>query len=406
MSKDESPNGLGPVNAVSVRKMSRWPMLMVMLAGLLLVGVLVYSVNFAHNQDDEDESKQVQINESEKPLIMGDGQGLALKPPPVAVVAPPRDPRPEKEDPVVILTHEKNLNPYGQELENLRIRKQQAFLDALHAPIGVAVKQSVVAARASDAGLPTLDQALGQAMSGDDFKIPVASEYNVEADKDREEFFSRRKSRDSDWIAEGRRIRGQPLELKTGFVIPGVMVSGINSELPGALIGQVAQNIFDTATGRNLLIPQGSKLYGVYDSRVIYGQERILIAWNRIIFPDGSAFTLGAMPGGDMGGFAGFNDMVNNHYLRIFGSAVLMSGILGGTAYAMDSNNTGSGDKDKPSMTDEMMAALASQIGQTTTTLLQKNLNIAPTLEIRPGYQFNIVVTKDLVFEKPYRPMR
>ena len=119
------------------------------------------------------------------------------------------------------------------------------------------------------------------------------------------------------------------------------MLSGVNSELPGNLIAQVSQNIYDSARGRNLLIPQGSKLHGVYDSRVIYGQERVLIAWNRIIFPDGSAFTLGAMPGADMAGYAGFNDDVNNHYLRIFGSAMLMSGIMGDTAYAMDSFNTG-----------------------------------------------------------------
>lgn len=195
-----------------------------------------------------------------------------------------------------------------------------------------------------------------------------------------------------------------PLELKTGAVVPGVMLTGINSDLPGNMIAQVSQNVYDTATGRNLLIPQGARLYGVYDSRVVYGQQRVLIAWNRIIFPDGSSMSIGAMPGADMAGMAGFSDEVDNHYLRIFGSAVLMSLVTGGMAYAMDSanNNVGSSDNGT-SMQDEMTSALAAQLGQTTTTLLQKNLNIKPTLEVRPGYQFNIVVTKDLVFRQPYQ---
>jgi type IV secretion system protein VirB10 len=135
---------------------------------------------------------------------------------------------------------------------------------------------------------------------------------------------------------------------------------------------------------------------------VVYGQERVLIAWNRVIFPDGSSVTLGAMPGTDMAGYAGFEDQVNNHYLRIFGSAVMMSLISGGMSYAVDQvSNAGSGSE-STTMQDEMMSALAAQLGQTTLQLLQKNLNIKPTLEIRPGYQFNVIITKDVVFRGAY----
>ena len=123
------------------------------------------------------------------------------------------------------------------------------------------------------------------------------------------------------------------------------------------------------------------------------------------MFPDGSAVTLGAMPGSDMAGNAGYTDKVNNHYLRIFGSAILMSMITGGMSYSMDSLDSG-GDSDNPTLQDEMGAALASQLGQATLQLLQKNLNIKPTLEIRPGYQFNVIVTKDIVFQQPYRNQR
>jgi type IV secretion system protein VirB10 len=154
------------------------------------------------------------------------------------------------------------------------------------------------------------------------------------------------------------------------------------------------------------LIPQGAKLYGVYDSRVIYGQSRVLIAWNRVIFPDGSSVTLGAMPGADISGYAGFKDKADNHYLRIFGSAVLMSLVTGGMSYAVDqaSNNesSGNGNADSTTLQDEMTAALAAQLGQTTLQVLQKNLNIKPTLEIKPGYQFNVVVTKDVAFAGAY----
>ena len=230
--------------------------------------------------------------------------------------------------------------------------------------------------------------------------------YDPAADKDKEAFFNRAE-KDASWILPHSRTAGQPLELKTGTIIPGLMVTGINSDLPGNIIAQVSQNVFDTATGRQLLIPQGAKLFGVYDSRVIYGQERVLVAWNRLVFPDGSAVTLGAMPGSDMAGNAGYTDEVNNHYLRIFGSAILMSMITGGMSYSMDSlDNSGGGDDDSPTLQDEMGSALAAQLGQATLQLLQKNLNLKPTLEIRPGYQFNVIVTKDLVFERPYRPQR
>ena len=123
-------------------------------------------------------------------------------------------------------------------------------------------------------------------------------------------------------------------ELRAGFVVPATMISGINSELPGQVIGQVSQNVYDTPTGKYLLIPQGSRLVGAYSSDVVYGQERVLVAWQRIVFPDGKAMDIGAMPGADGAGYAGFHDKVNNHYLRTFGSALLMSAIIAGPASA------------------------------------------------------------------------
>ena len=193
-------------------------------------------------------------------------------------------------------------------------------------------------------------------------------------------------------------IPSSPYELRSGFIIPGTLISGINSELPGEIVAQVSQNVYDTATGRYLLIPQGTRINGKYSSEVSFGQARIMIAWERIIFPDGKALDIGGMPGTDSAGYSGFNDKVNNHYLRIFGSAVLLSGISAGITYNQDKYSS-----DDKSARGALSEALGQQLGQTAMQMINKNMNVSPTLEIRPGYRFNIVVTKDISFSKPYQ---
>lgn len=191
-----------------------------------------------------------------------------------------------------------------------------------------------------------------------------------------------------------------PYELRAGYVVPATLISGINSELPGQIIGQVAQNVYDTPTGKYLLIPQGSRLVGSYSSSVAYGQARVLIAWQRIIFPDGKAMDIGSMPGSDSAGYAGFTDQVNNHYVRLFGSAVLLSGVTAGVSLSQPKQTGGTTTQTSSGAISE---ALGQQLGQVTAQLIAKNLNIAPTLEIRPGYRFNVVVIKDMTFSKPYQ---
>jgi len=189
-------------------------------------------------------------------------------------------------------------------------------------------------------------------------------------------------------------------ELRTGFVIPATLISGVNSELPGQITAQVSQDVFDTPTGRYLLVPQGSRLVGEYSNGVNYGQERLLIAWQRIIFPDGKALDIGAMTGADAAGYSGFKDQVDNHYLRIFGSAILMSGV---TAAVNLSQDTGADGDDSQRAGDALSEALGQNLGQVTIEMIRKNMSISPTLNIRPGYRFNVIVTKDMTFSKPYR---
>lgn len=192
-----------------------------------------------------------------------------------------------------------------------------------------------------------------------------------------------------------------PYELRAGFVVPATLISGINSDLPGQIMAQVSQDVYDTATGKYKLIPQGSRLVGRYSSDVAYGQSRVLIAWQRVVFPDGKAMDIGSMPGGDSAGYAGFSDKVNNHYFRVFASAFLMSGVTAGIA--MSQNDGNNSINSRPSASSAMSEALGQQLGQVTAQLISKNLNISPTLEIRPGYRFNVIVIKDMTFSKPYQ---
>lgn len=185
-------------------------------------------------------------------------------------------------------------------------------------------------------------------------------------------------------------------ELKAGTVIPAVMVGGVNSDLPGQIVGQVTRNVYNSATGRFLLIPQGSKLVGSYDSDVTFGQSRVLVAWKRLLLPDGSSFDLGAMPGADQGGYAGFHDKVDNHYGRTFGSAIMVSlfsaGIQLSQPQASNNQNISAGQT--------TAAALGQEMGQLGMEVARRNLNVKPELQIRAGYRFNVQITQDLILRE------
>jgi type IV secretion system protein VirB10 len=188
-------------------------------------------------------------------------------------------------------------------------------------------------------------------------------------------------------------------------IIPATLISGINSDLPGQVQAQVSIDVYDTATGKYLLIPQGTRLVGTYSSDVAYGQDRVLMAWQRLIFPDGRALDIGAMPGADSAGMAGFEDKVNHHYFRTFLSAALMSGVI--AAVSMSQNRSGGYNAYNQSTSsrasDALSESLGQVLGQAMAQMFSKNLNISPTIEVRPGYRLNVMVTKDLNFNAPYR---
>jgi type IV secretory pathway VirB10-like protein len=203
-----------------------------------------------------------------------------------------------------------------------------------------------------------------------------------------------------DYLNAGIQHPESPYEVIAGTVIPATMIGGIDSDLPGEIIGQVGENVYDTATGKYLLIPQGSRLVGVYSSAVTYGQTRVLVAWNRLIYPNGDSIDLGQMPGSDVGGYAGFNDEANNHYLRIFGSAILASLFSAGAQLSQPQNSNGNVNS-----TQILAASLGQQANTVGTMLISRGLDIQPTLTIRNGYLFNIMVTKDMVLQ-PWQGMQ
>lgn len=183
------------------------------------------------------------------------------------------------------------------------------------------------------------------------------------------------------------------VEIKAGTVIPGVMISGINSDLPGQIIGQVRQAVYDSATGKNLLIPPGARLVGTYDSGITLGQSRALVVWQRIIYPDGSSLSLDNMTGADKSGYAGFSDKVNNHYGKLFGSAIFLSAFSAGVQLSQPQASNG----ENYSAAQTISGALGQQLGQLGMKMAERNMDIQPTIEIRPGYQFNIMVNKDII---------
>jgi len=185
-----------------------------------------------------------------------------------------------------------------------------------------------------------------------------------------------------------------PYQVMAGSVIAASLITGINSDLPGLVTAQVTENVYDTVTGATLLIPQGARLIGTYDSVVAFGQSSALLVWQRIILPDGSSIQIDNLPATDAAGYAGLEDEVDYHTWRLL-KGIAMATLLGvGTELSFGSN-----ESDLVSAIRESTQANAAQAGQRIT---EKNLNIQPTITIRPGWPLRIVIQRDIVM-KPYK---
>ncbi len=185
-----------------------------------------------------------------------------------------------------------------------------------------------------------------------------------------------------------------PYVVMAGTAIPASLVTGINSDLPGLVIAQVTGNVYDTPTGRHLLIPQGARLIGEYDSVVAFGQSRALVIWNRIVMPDGSSIVIENLPATDTAGYAGLEDEVDYHTWRLV-AGVALSTLLGvGTELTF-----GEEEGDLLRAIRESAQRDANRAGQRIT---ERNLNLQPTITVRPGWPLRVIVHKDLIL-RPYR---
>nr|WP_210262435.1 TrbI/VirB10 family protein [Bradyrhizobium aeschynomenes] len=189
-----------------------------------------------------------------------------------------------------------------------------------------------------------------------------------------------------------------PYVVQAGTVIPGALITGIRSDLPGQITAQVTANVFDTPSGRFLLVPQGARLIGVYDSQVTTGQSRVLLVWTRLIMPNGRSIVLERQPGADAGGYSGLSDEVDNHWKQIAGAALLSTLLsIGSEVNAGVNTNTNNGTIIQALR--QGFGSAASQAGQ---QIVRQQLNVQPTLTIRPGFPVRVIVNRDLVIG-PYR---
>lgn len=182
-----------------------------------------------------------------------------------------------------------------------------------------------------------------------------------------------------------------PYVLQAGAVIPASLITGLRSDLPGEVTAQVTEDVYDSPTGKFLLIPQGARLIGQYDAQIAFGQSRALMVWNRLIMPNGNSIVLERQPGTDSEGYAGVEDQVDNHWGMLFKAAILSTVLSVGSEAGTSGNNNGS-------LAQAIQQGVSQSVNQTGQQVVSRSLNIQPTITIRPGFPVRVLVTHDLVF--------
>jgi type IV secretion system protein VirB10 len=230
------------------------------------------------------------------------------------------------------------------------------------------------------AGLPVLPASSG---------VPAASPgTEPQSDAGRRQAFLERASARRTVSTERLTGLASPEILQAGSVIPAALITGIRSDLPGLVTAQVTQNVYDSPNGRILLIPQGSRLIGDYDADVAFGQNRVLLAWNRLILPDGRSIVLERQPASDTQGFAGLQDGTDYHWGGVL-KAALVSTLLG------VGSELGSGSDDN--ITRALRRGSQDSVNRAGEQIVSRELQVRPTITIRPGYPVRVLVTRDLV---------
>src|SRR5437016_7341603 len=227
--------------------------------------------------------------------------------------------------------------------------------------------------------------------------------YEVQNGQSRKEAFlaNAHKAQTADYLQSTREAPLSRFEIKAGWEIPAILEQGLNSDLPGEVKALVTQNVYDTATGMYLLIPQGSRLVGRYDSHISYGQDGVQVAWSRIIYPDASSIDLDGMAGLDAHGNAGLRSDVDHHYRSLIGGMALTS--MFNAAFAITQARNQNVLLINPASAAE--AAVGAEVSETGSQLARRNLNRQPTIKVPAGYKFTVRVNRDILFDAPYMPI-
>ena len=202
----------------------------------------------------------------------------------------------------------------------------------------------------------------------------------------------------------GARLEGprSPYTLRAGTLIPGVLLTGINSDLPGDVLAQVSRDVFDSDKQQSLLIPKGARLLGTYDHEIAAGEVRLLVAWTRLILPDGRSLGLPGLELVDRQGQTGATGQVDTHWRRVFGNALLLSAISAGVQLSQPRQASVLAP---PSTGQVAAGALGQELSGVASEMVRRGLDVAPTITVPQGQSFNVFLKGDLVFDGPYQPM-
>lgn len=414
-----------------MRRLNRLPIIAAIVFIVLFIGVVVIGLSWRglsfNRGNDLDSASTSPATSFGDQLKRGIGDGIigdpqdreVFQPAPSPPASPPPETRPqtavgpatsdrpqrntpmESEDEWKARLKREQDEQVLREKNRQRMARLQAQATALDSPLKVDVSEVQRDGKASAAGNPPASSGSG----GSDLYAAAMkaglqgqnADPNGQASK--EDFFNQ-DIKDLGYLPNQVVPQMSKYELKRGSVIPATLITGLNSDLPGRISAQISQNVYDSATGYRLLIPQGAKLFGRYDSKVSFGQERVMVVWTDLIFPNGSTLQIGGMAGTDAEGYGGFKDKVDRHLWRTFGSAALIAVIGTGIDMSMPQSSTLA---TQDTASDAARRNFAETFGRAAEQTISKNLNVQPTIRIRPGYKFNVLVDQDIIFPSEQR---
>lgn len=256
-------------------------------------------------------------------------------------------------------------------------------------------REAKVMFQVSEAGHAETTASVSQAVSEPNSAPNVSSMLADDQNQQQHKLdFAKQQNDSGIYNAHALQTPASPYELLAGTIIPASLITGLNSDLPGQVIAQVTQDLFDSVSGNVLLVPHGARLIGKYDSVVAFGQSRALVVWQRIVMPNGTSVEIDNMPAADTEGYAGLEDAVDYHTWRLI-KGVALSTVLGvGTQFSVGNSNS--------DLLTALRQSTQDSVNQAGQQITERNLNLQPTITVRPGFPLRLVLSKDLLLQ-PYQ---